>query len=460
MFRLIGSLKIAVPLLIVLAAVLAWGTFYEARFGTAAAQRFIYHSGGFQLLLAFLAVNLAAAAFDRYPWKRRHVPFLLAHLGIILILAGAILGGRWGVEGQLIIPEGQSNSQLQKPYNVLVVHQPNPGVYREFATRFESTPWNREPHALFRLPLPDRSIDLVVDRYYPDAVQEEEIIPEGERENPAVQVELSAVDHRDDIWLFSRNPDRFGAHWGGAHIFFLELETRAEWDRALQRKPAHHDLPPNSILLLQGPGGPLAAVLTGPRGERKVVHPVRIGAEVRHPQLGYSIRVKRHAPRAEIRRHFSNRGAEVRSEALRISASDGRETAQAWLGLRESVQLPLVEKDPLVIEYRPAVQDLPFSVKLMDFRRIDYPGIEMAAGFESDVELTDPGRGVRLTRKISMNNPLKHRGYSLFQSSYVPGPAETTILSVRKDPGTPLVYSGFLIVLAGIVTLFISRWKR
>jgi cytochrome c biogenesis protein ResB len=62
-------------------------------------------------------------------------------------------------------------------------------------------------------------------------------------------------------------------------------------------------------------------------------------------------------------------------------------------------------------------------------------------------------------RKISMNNPLKYRGYSLFQSSYIPGPTDTTVLSVRNDPGTPLVYTGFLIVILGVASMFILRAK-
>jgi hypothetical protein len=80
--KLLGSLTIAVPLLVAIAVVLAWGTIYETRFGTAAVQRFIYRAWWFQGLLAFLAVNLALAALERYPWKRRHLPFVLAHLGI------------------------------------------------------------------------------------------------------------------------------------------------------------------------------------------------------------------------------------------------------------------------------------------------------------------------------------------------------------------------------------------
>ncbi len=458
-FRLIGSLRVAVTLLIVIAGVLAWGTIYETRFGTAAVQRFVYQSWWFQGILAFLAVNLATAAFLRYPWKRKHLPFLLAHIGIIMILTGGILGGRLGVEGQLIIPEGKSNDTLQLDRNVLVIHQPNPGIHREFLTRFETTAWNHAPHALFEVPLGKGSLQVVVDRYYPDAVGSETILPEGEKENPAVLLELSDGDHRGENWLFCRDPDRFGAHWGGAHVFFLELDTEAAWKRALKKEKSPHALPPNGIVLLQGPGGKLAAILTGPNGERKIIPSVRIGAGVRHPQLGYGLRVKEHWPRAQIVRDFSNRSNEVRSEALHLIARQGDRTAQAWLGLRESAALAVGEH-PVVAEYRPAVRQLPFSVKLLDFRKIDYPGTEMAAAFESDVELNDPERGISFKKKISMNNPLKHRGYSLFQSSFVLDPVETTVLSVRKDPGVPLVYAGFLIVLAGVTTLFTSKSRK
>ena len=66
--------------------------------------------------------------------------------------------------------------------------------------------------------------------------------------------------------------------------------------------------------------------------------------------------------------------------------------------------------------------------------------------------------GVILMRQISMNHPLKYRGFSCYQSSYLAsGPSETTVLSVRSDPGTPLVYAGFIIVVFGCAGLF---WFR
>ena len=112
-----------------------------------------------------------------------------------------------------------------------------------------------------------------------------------------------------------------------------------------------------------------------------------------------------------------------------------------------------------MLDYRPDERELPVTIKLSDFRKTDYPGTAMAAAFESDVQLTDTQRGLIMMRTISMNHPLRYRGYSFFQSSYIPGDVETTVLSVRNDPGTPLVYAGFLIVIAGVVSLFVSRSK-
>ena len=444
-FRFLGSLKVAVTLLISIAGVLAWGTFYEARFGTAAVQRFVYQSWWFQGILAFLAVNLATAALLRYPWKRKHVPFVLAHIGIILILTGGILGGRLGVQGQLIIPEGESNDTLQMDRNVLVIHQPNPGLHREIPIAFETTAWNHSPHALFDLPLEGGVMQLVVDRYYPNADLQEEISDQGDRENPAVRLRLSHEGQEDEIWLLAKDPDRFGARWGKAHVFFLSLEPR-------QQLP----LPPDSIAILSLPEGKLAGLLTGRKGERKKIDPLRTGQSYVHPSLGYRFTVSDFYPRARVEESFTNRDDEIRSEALHLTARQGEWTARAWLGLRGTAALPF-GKHPVIVEYRPATRPLPFSVKLLDFRKMDYPGTEMAAAFESDVEMTDAERGITMKKKISMNNPLKYRGYSLFQSSYVPGAVETTVLSVRKDPGVPLVYSGFLIVLAGVITLFTSR---
>ncbi len=456
-FRFLGSLKVAVPILVTIAGVLAWGTIYEARFGTAAVQRFVYGSWWFQGVLAFLAVNLATAALLRTPWKRKHIPFVLAHIGIILILTGGILGGRLGVQGQLIIPEGESNDTLQLDRNVLVIHQPNPGLHQEIPVAFETTAWNHAPHALFKLPLEGGAMQMVVDRYYPNADFHEEISDQGDQKNPAVRLSLSHEGQEDEIWLLAKDPDRFGARWGEAHVFFLQLESERQLQQMMGQSKI--PLPPDSIAVLSLPGGRLAGLLIGRKGERKKIDPLRIGQSTTHRSLGYRFTVSDFYPRARVEGSFTNRDDEIRSEALHLTARQGERTAQAWVGLRGSAALPF-GKHPVIVEYRPATRPLPFTVKLLDFRKIDYPGTEMAAAFESDVEMSDPERGLTMKKKISMNNPLKYRGYSLFQSSYVPGAVETTVLSVRNDPGIPLVYAGFLIVLSGVIALFTSKSRK
>jgi hypothetical protein len=578
LLQLVGSVRTAVPLLIAIAIVLAWGTIYETRFGTAAVQRFVYHAWWFQALLAFLAMNLAIAAVGRLPWKRKHAPFLLAHLGIILILLGGILGGRFGIEGQLIIPEGQAERLLELPNNVLVIRQPNPGVQYVIPTNFEATAWVREPHALFQVPLRNRSIAVVVDRYYPNAAVDERITEDGAVENPALRLLVSHGGQEDTVWLLARDPQRFGVRWGEAHLLFLEPTTPQQLagllgvsqasgpsrgvvtveltDLKLRRdipvperfdqlipidgtpyvvrfkeyfndfaiaeqgivnrsdepnNPAvaltlsgpegtdaflvfalHPDfqaihgqqhtihahvsyahavsqaVPPDSICLVRHPSGALSCVLSGSEGERHAAA-CEVGRRYTHPWLDYQFEVLASYPRAKVTAQFINRGDEVRAEALHVMAQEGSATAEGWLGLRGSVELAL-GTEPIIVEYRPAQQELPVTIKLLDFRKIDYPGTQMAAGFESDVELTDPKRGIILMRKISMNNPLRYRGYSFFQSSYlpaapgaaqagIPGTPETTVLSVRNDPGTPLVYAGFIIVILGVVAMFILRSK-
>jgi cytochrome c biogenesis protein ResB len=163
--------------------------------------------------------------------------------------------------------------------------------------------------------------------------------------------------------------------------------------------------------------------------------------------------------RARRQETYEPRGSQVKAEAVHVVAEDGVRTAEVWLPLEGEATLPLGH-DKVVIGYRRDRRELPFSVKLLDFRKIDYPGIDMAAGFESDVELTDAARGVRLFRTIKMNAPLRYRGYSLYQSSYIPGPPEVTILSLRSDPGTPLVYAGGAIILLGVIGMFVLRAPR
>ena len=100
---------------------------------------------------------------------------------------------------------------------------------------------------------------------------------------------------------------------------------------------------------------------------------------------------------------------------------------------------------------------LPFAVKLHAFRVDHYPGTMRPSNFRSDVEVIDPVSGT-FAAAIWMNHELEHRGWKFFQSSYQQGNGRSaTILSVSKDPGQPIVFVGYALLVAGMCLVLGTR---
>jgi hypothetical protein len=117
LFRFFSSVKLAMLLLAVLIVAIIVGTIYESTFDARVARAYIYEAVWFNFWLLLLAANLICSAFSRMPWKRHHTGFLLTHLGIIVLLAGALIGRIWGVEGSMTLFKGDP------PNNLLTVDQ-------------------------------------------------------------------------------------------------------------------------------------------------------------------------------------------------------------------------------------------------------------------------------------------------------------------------------------------------
>ncbi len=101
--------------------------------------------------------------------------------------------------------------------------------------------------------------------------------------------------------------------------------------------------------------------------------------------------------------------------------------------------------------------ELPFSIKLDDFRVSYYPGTMRPANFQSDVQVVD-ATGHARSEGIWMNHPLTVDGWRFFQSSYRQERwREATVLSVSKDPGQPIVFAGYGLLIAGMTTVLGTR---
>lgn len=66
------------------------------------------------------------------------------------------------------------------------------------------------------------------------------------------------------------------------------------------------------------------------------------------------------------------------------------------------------------------VQPLPFSLKLNQFV-VDYYSTGMPSSFKSEVEVTDPDTGHKFEQTIEVNEPLRFKGVTVYQSSFDDG---------------------------------------
>ncbi len=141
----------------------------------------------------------------------------------------------------------------------------------------------------------------------------------------------------------------------------------------------------------------------------------------------------------------------------------GVDTAQdgvylAFSGLRDAATLTIGE-DRYQLIMRRALRRLPFTVRLDKFHKLDHPGTRIAKAYRSDVTVTDGGAS--WTTTIAMNEPLRYRGYTLYQSSFIELPEETrSVLAVVQDKGQIFPYLAITALCLGMLLHLVSLWRR
>jgi cytochrome c biogenesis protein ResB len=133
---------------------------------------------------------------------------------------------------------------------------------------------------------------------------------------------------------------------------------------------------------------------------------------------------------------------------------------RTWLEL-DSPREVSGDKLKYFIAYAKKKYDLGFKIHLKKFKMTHYEGSQIPKSYESTV-LVD-GRQDPVV--ISMNEPLEHRGFKLYQSSFEKderGEPTASILSVNYDPGRSVKYIGSILLVLGIATMFYikPKWTR
>ena len=120
-----------------------------------------------------------------------------------------------------------------------------------------------------------------------------------------------------------------------------------------------------------------------------------------------------------------------------------------FLGQSVSQTVSINDKDFTIILRRKRTY-LPFSIELLDFKKILHPGTDIPKSFSSEINLIENGAVRKVL--IQMNEPLRHKGYTFFQSSFIEGPdSETTVLATIKNYGRLFPYISSIIMCIGLL---------
>jgi hypothetical protein len=124
-FQFLASLKLAVVLFVLFAIILALATYYESTYDTQTAQHLVYKSPLFAGFLALFFLNIFCSTAIRFPWKRKQVGFVITHAGILTLLLAAALTMGWGIDGSMMVQEGQSSNRILLNDPVFFVGKPS-----------------------------------------------------------------------------------------------------------------------------------------------------------------------------------------------------------------------------------------------------------------------------------------------------------------------------------------------
>jgi len=306
------------------------------------------------------------------------------------------------------------------------------------------------------IPVGQTGYTLRVLRYMPHATvgADRKVVNASDQPvNPAIEAELTGAEGTLRRWAFARFPD-FGSMHGMKDLQDLRLTFVA----------APSTMPAVPIEVVGGPGGEIGVRFVEKDG-RVTSRKLRLGETVDTPWSSMRFSVRRWLSHARMERVVEpvEPARSERVPALQLTVAKGPERRTVWVRKGEPETIPFAQS-PYMLSYGAKSLPLGFDLKLNQFRIGYYPGTMRPRSFESDITMTDPADGRSRSQVISMNNPARHRGYRLFQSSYQldqqDGPA-TSVLSVSWDPGQPLVFVGYAVLIVGLLWVLAGRaWGK
>jgi cytochrome c-type biogenesis protein CcsB len=429
--------------ILIFAIAIGVATFVENDFGTSAAQKVIYQTKWFELLLMLFSGALIANIYRFRLISQKKWAILTFHLAMIVIILGAGITRYTGYEGVMHIREGSASNTFTSTemYLQVEVKANNKRYVFEKPANFASLGNNafQESYALDGKILTIEGLDFIPN-------PKEELIFD-ESGVPILKIVVAGAGGREEYFVRQGEVKRIAGQ-----LFNFSQQ----------------DIPGSVMLSMQGDKpmirvGQPAQIMQMSTRQTFELQP-NVNQEILLRSM-YTLESGQfvfgdYSPSGRL--DIASSARKMTNESmgglqLRMGF-EGQETEMLVFGRKGivgPVKQAILGNAEVSVSYGAKNIILPFSLALRDFIMERYPGTNSAASYASEVTLVDPEKNIREDRRIFMNNILIHRGYRFFQSSFDQDELGT-YLSVNHDLwGTWVSYLGyFLLTLGMILTLF------
>lgn len=434
--------------LILFAFAIGAATFIENDFGTSAAQKVVFKTHWFELLLALFGICLMVNIVRFKLIRQKKWAIFLFHAAMIVILLGAGVTRYFGSEGMMSIREGTASDTFLSSETYLQFQVEHAGKkYRfEEPVLFASLGANRFERNYL---LGGQKMNIHLQDFIPNPVETLVDDPAG---TPVLKVVIGGMGGREEYLvkyldkvniqgtLFNfgnpEDPNAFNIKFENDELSFVAATPFLQMVMATQTRDS------------LAPG---------------IYHPLKLRSLYSNGAQSFVFGDFRAQARTTVQ-EGARKMSSTSTAALRLQIQYGDASRELIVNGNQGVEGQPVaavfnENESIIsVAYGAKRVRLPFSIALRDFIMERYPGTNSASSYASEVTLIDPRENIRRDQRIYMNHILDYDGYRFFQSSYDQDELGT-YLSVNYDaPGTILSYIGYFLLTVGmILTLFSAK---
>ena len=425
-------------------------TFIENDFGTSAAQKLIFKSFWFEVLLFLFSITLIVNIIEFKMIQNKRWALFMFHFSMIIIFLGAGVTRYFGYEGMMHIREGEFQDEFLSfetylQYKFLNEH----GDTFEFDEEvlFASLGSNYQKSKFL---LADDALDIEVVDFVPNPKY---VLDESDEGLPTLKIVFGSTGGRKEYYiqkgekLTIRNvlfnfqeqadPKAFNISFNNGILSFRSNRLYTQTVMATQQIDTLIPGEDQHILRLRSLySDGINSFVFGD-----------FNAKGKLSMTSESVKLKNESV-----------------AAVKIRASIEDKSAETWVygqkGIQGKTAFLDIGNKKLSVSYGAKIRKLPFGIKLYDFIMERYPGTNSAASYASEVQLVDSNNGVQKDYRIYMNHILNYGGFRFFQSSFDRDELGT-YLSVNHDFwGTWISYIGYALLTIGLLMTFFSKRTR